>query len=532
MRRALDEMTISEAFEGLRADYAAAKSSRFRKPLTGTNLMGATGDYHVRYDGDYLRIMEYARMLDRNDCVISQGVDRLVNNIFQGGFRYEPQTGHDEANAILKDKVEEWAEDMDLCDAAGRQSLNRKAKLAFRHTVVDGDVLHILLSSGQVQSLEGHRLRSPTRNRRKNVVHGVVMDDRRSALEYLITKEPIDPTASVKWDELEAYPAKDAEGFPVVLHTFNPRRISQTRGISAMVPIVDPVSMHDDLQFGQLVKAITSSCFAIFHEFDALLGGNRTGQTGPETQETIDGYVRRVQGIAPGMRIYGKPGEKLHGFSPNVPNTEFFPHAMLVLRIIALNLGMPLIMFLLDASDTNFSGWRGAIDQARIGFRDIQEWMVDGFYRPLGWWKMRELYRSDEVLRKLLAAGQIPKPYAHLWNPPSWAYIEPLKDAEADRMRLGTMTTSPRRLLAERNLKWSDVVVETVADNALAIRTAIAEALAIRQAYPDSGVTWRDVLRLVDASTAKLDSGQDRAKSEERDAGGKRPPGNGDDRFS
>jgi len=35
------------------------------------------------------------------------------------------------------------------------------------------------------------------------------------------------------------------------------------------------------------------------------------------------------------------------------------------LGILAVNLDLPLCVFLLDASETNYSGFRGAIDQAR-----------------------------------------------------------------------------------------------------------------------------------------------------------------------
>ena len=46
------------------------------------------------------------------------------------------------------------------------------------------------------------------------------------------------------------------------------------------------------------------------------------------------------------------------------------------LGILAVNLDLPLCVFLLDASETNYSGFRGAIDQARQRWREIQSWMM------------------------------------------------------------------------------------------------------------------------------------------------------------
>src|SRR5690606_1028361 len=102
---------------------------------------------------------------------------------------------------------------------------------------------------------------------------------------------------------------------------------------------------------------------------------------------------------APGIEYTGAPGEKLTGFSPNIPNAEFFEHARLILTFVAINLDMPLQMLLLDATATNFSGWRGAFDQAKIGFRQIQSWLLKRFYAPVYEWKLRQWIAEDPAIR-------------------------------------------------------------------------------------------------------------------------------------
>ncbi len=57
-------------------------------------------------------------------------------------------------------------------------------------------------------------------------------------------------------------------------------------------------------------------------------------------------------------------------------------------------------MFLLDASETNYSGFRGAIDQARQRWREIQSWMMGSFHRPIYEWKVRQWAVTDATLRK------------------------------------------------------------------------------------------------------------------------------------
>ena len=51
---------------------------------------------------------------------------------------------------------------------------------------------------------------------------------------------------------------------------------------------------------------------------------------------------------------------------------------------------LPLCVFLLDASETNYSGFRGAIDQARQRWREVQSWMMTSFHGPVYEWKVRQ----------------------------------------------------------------------------------------------------------------------------------------------
>jgi capsid protein len=152
---------VCSAFDAFRADYDMAKESRFRRRLTGFSPMGSGADYHYRSEADFLKMMELARAMDRNDVIIGQGVTRLVDNVIQGGMRIDPDTGDDGADAVLKAKWREWSENPDLCDAAGEMTFCEIAEKALRATVVDGDQLFIPLEAGQLQVMEAHRCRTP-----------------------------------------------------------------------------------------------------------------------------------------------------------------------------------------------------------------------------------------------------------------------------------------------------------------------------------------------------------------------------------
>jgi len=194
------------------------------------------------------------------------------------------------------------------------------------------------------------------------------------------------------------------------------------------------------------------------------------------------------------MEYFGQVGETLTGFSPNVPNSEFFPHAMLVLSFIAINLGVPVSVLLLDPTKSNFSAWRGAIDQARLGFRVAQGWLSSHFHSPVYRWKVRQWLAEDAELARFAARDDVDI-FAHTWHPPTWQYIDPLKDASADLLAVRNGLNSPRRIQATRGRDWSTVCNEIVEDNGAAITKAIQAAADITAAT-GVAVHWREVLSL------------------------------------
>lgn len=493
-RRSQPETTLADAYLDLRADYNAAKSSRFRKRLTGVSTMGSGADFHIRSWTDNLRMMELSRSFDRNDPIVGQGLTRLIRNVIQGGMKLNPETGSVDLDAEWSHRWKAYTTHPDQCDRTGEHDFTDLTKLELRHTFVDGDILKLFNQAGTIELVEAHRLRTPS-NTRKNVVHGVRLDKKRRHREYWVTRENIEPHRQVtKVSEIQRIRVHDAEtGVRIARLVALPKRISQTRGITVFAPIVDTVGMHDDIQFAKLVQQQVASCFAIFRQREGGTTTNLGDQTGAQTTETLsDGSTRTIEGIAPGMEITGEPGETLQGFSPNIPNPEFFPHAMLILTFIAINLDQPVHMLLLDPSKTNFSGWRGAMDQAKIGFRDLQRFSIMTSWRPTYEWQVGRWLRADDKLRALAEQDGVDA-YAHGWAPPSWPYVEPSKDAKAEETIVSNRLNSRRGVLALRGLDIEKVDAEIVTDNATLVTQAIKAADEINTKSPKAKVGWREL---------------------------------------
>lgn len=499
MRR--PKVSVAHAFQELRADYRASKDTRFVSRLSGVDAMGSGADYHYRIESQWLHMLERARHYQRNDQVVGQGVRRVVANIVQDGFRLDINTGDPAIDVELKSRWLEWSTDADQCHSEGEHDFCQLERMALSSVIVDGDVFVLPLSTGRLQSVEAHRCRTP-RTTARNVVHGVMLDDAARRQEYWFTREDLGLNQALnKVADIKRYPARDADGNRQVFHLYAPDRFSQRRGVTAIAPVSDTVGMHDDVQFATLVKSQMASMIAILHERGPNWQPGGEQQKGERYTESSGGYTKTMEGVSAGLEIFGDIDEKLSAFSPGIPSPEFFPHTMLLLTFIAINLDIPVHVLLLDPSKTNFSGWRGAIDQARLRFRQIQTWMVGKFHDPVYRWWLRRQIASDPIIGAIGDRQGI-NLFSHRWNPPTFPYIEPLTDAQADDLQAVRCITSRRRLQASRGRDWEEVSAEIIGDNSLLIRRAIEEAAEIEAQFPGSGLNWRELIAIPMATQA------------------------------
>lgn len=490
-----------DGWEGLRSDYAAARETRFMRRRTGLPLRGSHADFHYRNEADFLKMLERSRDFDRNDQLIGQAIDRAVANEIQDGLTPDPATGDADIDADLSARWKAEAEDPEAFDLAGEMTFGDIEGLVNRHIKVDGDILVLPNAETEtLETIEAHRLRTPRGKRTntdlRNIVHGVELDPgTRTRLGYWITKDEINPWRSAPpQDAFVRIAARDQAGRRQAFHVKLSKRITQTRGVTLLKGCFDTSGMFEDISFAKLVQAQVVSSFAIFRQRELQFEGGTPEATGAQTTETqADGTSRLLEGIGPAMEIRGEPGETLQGFSPGVPNPEFFPHADLMLAIMAVNLGLPPIMMLLDATKTNFSAWRGAMDQAKITFRRNQKNLVSHFHRPVYGWKVERWSAGDAALRRASGRTDIDI-FRHKWQLPSWPYVEPLKDANADRVQVSNNLNSLRRIHAARGRDWDEVAPEIVADKARLIGLAIEAAKELNVASPNAQVGWRDII--------------------------------------
>jgi len=474
----IDHTYLARRNRELKAAYAAAQHNRFRRVRT---RLGGTADAHYTNASEFWRVREYVRDMDRNDAIIGQLVTRAVDNIVGSGFVPVPNTGDETLNAEITARWNDWANDPNQCDVTARMTFHQMEKLALRHTLLDGDIFGLLTGSGALQMLEGDMVDSPDRQT-DDVVHGVEVNLVGKPLRYWIRhleegqRERTGRRVSPSDSGYDKRPAFDSEGNAAIVHVYDPKRFTQTRGISALAPVFGIAGMFEDLNFSKLVQQEISSCVAMFieRETDYQLGDRETSGTDI------------LEEVSPGLIIRGKPGEKLSSFAPNVTSADWQEHIRLILRIIGAALGMPLTLVLLDTSATNFHGYRGELDQARLGFKCVQKWFAQRFHSQVYRWKVREWFPASRNQPNILH---------HRWAMPGWSYVDPLKDGQADALALKNILMSPREQQSRRGLNWETTVKETVFDREMMILEAEA---GVQRIFAKTGlkIEWWQLLNM------------------------------------
>lgn len=508
MRRVGSDSALSvmqDSFRDMRADYRMASTGPHRKERRGLPPNGASADWHGRVEIDYYKMLERAREIRINDPIIGKAIQRLTTNIVQDGFMPDPQSGDIEADAVLRELWCEWAE---MPETQRFHTWNGCERLSFSSAISDGDIKALVTDDdgiGRLQFMEAHLCQTPTSSAfpglkerqavvNSNIVLGVELNAQRVRQAYWFAVDDINPQRS-SLGKPTRVPAIDADGNLQVFDIVFPDRMTQTRGLPAIQSVDDFVTYHDDIQFAQLVKQQVSTCYAIFEELTAgSVPG--VGRGANEQVETFsDGVDRYTDELYPGKFYRGRPGAKLQGFSPNVPNAEYFQHVMMMLSIIAVNLDLPVAVLMLDPSQSNYSSWRGSLDQAKQRWKDLQRMLCERLHFPTWCWKVREWTQNNKFLQRAAKKGL--DLCEVNWRIPAWPYIDPYKDAQADDYIVTTLQNSRRRVMASRGLQLEIVAPEIVEDNYQFIRLAKIKAKQINDEFPgEEQVRWQELLAL------------------------------------
>ena len=488
---------VFDRLNSIRADYNISKNTRHTRTRHNLISRGAGANYHIRSDYDFYKGIEKARDMDRNDAIIGQMITRATYNEIQDGFTLEFNTGDKGLDRELKLRFDEETSDPEQFDIAGENTFKDFEWYASRSAKLDGDCGIVADSSAdKVQFFEAHSIYHEGNT--DNIVNGVKLDEFNRRVSYFIAADKPNAYDTTRQPEQEIQ-TRDEYGTRQFFHIYNSPRLPQARGITALAPIFEAASMLEDINIATLVKQQAASYFAIIEI------GNGAGQSlpsaGPFTNTTETGANNESINVAnpdgPGVYYRVPRGSDLKTFSANIPNSEYFDQVNLIIRFISVNLGLPLMMALLDGSDSTFHGYRGALDEARRGFRWNQNKLKQRWHNPYTKWKVLRWVENDVRLESFASRSDI-NILSYEWTAPGFPYVEPTADANGDVLQLRNNLNSPRRIQKARGREHETVTQETVEDNTFAISKAVEAANKLNESVENDAdkVHWRDLINM------------------------------------
>jgi capsid protein len=219
-------------------------------------------------------------------------------------------------------------------------------------------------------------------------------------------------------------------------------RIDSLRGTPGLLVNIAVIQDISEIMENVIQKIKNEAFIGLAFMMDASYGGTFFGGEGEKDKTDIDGTKRRHVKMTPGMNLNLGTGEKVDLLGMKSPNSELMPFLRFCLRIAGAAYGWPLEMFLLDVSETNYSGGRLLVEMQKTRVKVEQ----DSLARVCS-----DVFVSE--IESAIAAKSIVPPKGfnlrHKWSMKAMPYYDPAKEANANGANLDRYLTSPQAILAE-----------------------------------------------------------------------------------
>ena len=245
-------------------------------------------------------------------------------------------------------------------------------------------------------------------------------------------------------------PAKDVIYLPVLT------RAEQVREMS---PLCSSLSRIDDINefiAAALRKEQVLSYLGVFVKNSVPGGSFGRGFApagGPKGKQEL--------ALEQGMITYLAPGESVETINPAGVSASSGEMLRTTQRLTGSGQGLSYEAASRDMSQVNYSSARQGLLEDRKTYSSWQTYLIDHLLTPV----------YEEWLDWMLLSGQLPvspQEYAknpeayqrHVWVRPGWDWIDPLKEANANRVALDTCQTTLQEICASKGKDWRDIIAQ------------------------------------------------------------------------
>lgn len=434
-----------------RSNYDAADYRNANRNWKVLNDSAQNTDYAER---DTIRAR--ARDLERNSDSANAITRAYRRNVIGKGFTLQSRTNDEKFNEEAEELWKEWCKAKN-CDVTGQQSFNQLMRMALDRKKIDGGMLikkcytpgglvPFKLQALEVDELDATQIRP--RKKENKVVGGIEYNEFNRPVGYWIKQYSID---GMTYKEPAYLDSKD------VIFYWQKKRPSQIREISDMTPTIERIRDTNEFVKAVSIKERVAACLAVFIK-RITPGGNGFMPGRPvvsdKDRESYDGKT-----LTPGMIAELNPGDEIDVVNPGNSGEDSTTFLKLQQRMTSAGQGLSYEAVSRDMSETNYSSARQAnIEDENTFFEEselLQERVMDEIY---------ETFIVSGILSGLLTAKgfwENKRNYLkHQWvsSPKKW--IDPAKEANANKIALQTGQKTWQEICAENGKDWQEALID------------------------------------------------------------------------
>lgn len=452
--RAAEREAWRQQLDILRYGYDGAQIDRLNGGWRTTN---EAAEYTNSTSRDIIR--SRARDLERNSDMMSAVVSAYKRNVIGYGYTLQAATG----DTALDDKIEaawkEWTKKKN-CDITGQQSLNQLLRMALARKKIDGGILFLKTYTGkgdiplQLQALEVDELSvtaAAPKYKNDKIIGGIELDPYNKPVGFWIEKYSLDGWSL---SEPEFIPADR------IIYLYQKKRPSQVREISDVAASLTRIRDANELMTAVSVKERIAACLSVFVKKSVPTQNGGFGrQPGVVTPDGRMDYSGKM--LKPGMITEMNPGDEIQVVDPKGSGGEAEGMIKLQQRLISSGQGLSYESVSRDMSNVNYSSARqGVVEDDMTFAEDIEliKELLDDIYEAFlvagmlsGIFDLPGFFENREAKHKYLA---------HNWVSSPKPWIDPVKEANANKTALETGLKTFAELSAADGRDWKEKIDE------------------------------------------------------------------------
>lgn len=400
-----------------------------------------------RYDRETVRAR--ARDLERNSDMLNSVISAFKRNVFGSGYALTPRTEEDETDKQLSREWKRWCKKQN-CDVTGTQSFNQIMRMCVQRKKVDGGIFILKRYTDQgfipfqIQTLEVDELdvsQIVPQKKGNKVVGGIEYNKWNRPIGYWFRQYDIEGSQILNPIYVEA---KD------VIFYFTKRRPSQIREMSDLSQTVTRIRDTNEFMTAVSVKERIAACLAVFiSKTNPSNGPGRGGRIIDEGKASYEGKT-----IVPGMIRELSPGDGVEVVNPNGQATDATTYIKMMQHMIGAGQGISYEATSRDMSETNYSSARQGMIEDGLTYAEEKELLLEA---------MDEIYETFVISCVLAGIVNVKdfwsnksKYLAHTWTEAPKKWIDPAKEATANKIAIATGQKTFKEISAENGRDWKE----------------------------------------------------------------------------